>query len=79
MAVKQLSTTPAVVRTVLDTNCRCLLDLSDLNVIVIRCTMFASVIGCGNAHEERGTVALRSLGVIADAELRRPNGVNRLQ
>ena len=41
--------------------------------------MFASVIGCGNAHEERGTVALRSLGVIAGAELRWPNGVNRLQ
>ena len=55
------------------------MDLSDLNVIVIRYMMFASVIGCGNAHEERGTVALRSLGVIAAAELRRPNGVSRLQ
>ena len=55
------------------------MDLSDLNVIVIRYMMFASVIGCGNAYEERGTVALRSLGVIAAAELRRPNGVNRLQ
>ena len=49
------------------------MDLSDLNVIVIRYMMFASVIGCGNAYEERGTVALRSLGVIAGAELRRPN------
>lgn len=41
--------------------------------------MFSVFIGCGNAYEERGTVALRSFGVIADAKLRRPYGVNRLQ
>lgn len=40
---------------------------------------FSSFIGCGNAYEERGAVALRSYGVVAGSELRRTYGVNRVQ